>query len=146
MYKKPGTVDKIANAILGFFTSRGMGPAKIHTIEVRGRKSGQLRTAVVNTVNYEGDRYLVAPRGNTEWSRNVKAANGDATLLRKKREKVHLEEVPVDQRAPIIKVYLGENAMATKSHFGLDPAAPIEEFERIAADHPTFKIISAGSA
>jgi hypothetical protein len=143
MYKKPGTVDKIANTILGFFTSRGIGPGKIHTIEARGRKSGQLRTAVVNIVIYEGDRYLVAPRGNTEWARNVKAANGDASLLRKEREKVHLEDVPVDQRAPVIRAYLGENAMTTKAHFGVDPDAPIEEFERIAADHPTFKVISA---
>lgn len=146
MYKKPGAVDKVANSILGFFSSRGIGPEKIHIIEVRGRKSGQLRTAVVNIVNYEGDRYLVAPRGNTEWARNVKAANGDATLRRGDREKVRLEEVQVDQRAPIIKAYLGENAMTTKAHFGVEPDAPIEEFEKIARDHPTFKIISAGEA
>jgi len=145
MYKKPGTVVKIANSILGFFTSRGMGPERIHKIEVRGRKSGQLRTAVISVVEYEGERYLVAPRGNTEWSRNVKAANGDASLLRKDREKVHLEEVPVDQRPPIIKKYLGENASATKAYFGVDPDAPIEDFERIAPDHPTFKVISAAS-
>lgn len=144
MYKKPGTAVRIANAILGFFSSRGMGPDKIHKIEVRGRKSGQLRTAVISVVEYEGDRYLVAPRGNTEWSRNVKAANGDATLLRKDREKVHLEEVPVDQRAPIIKAYLGENATSTKAYFGVEPEAPIEKFQKIAPNHPTFKIISAG--
>lgn len=146
MYKKPGTPVKIANAILGFFSSRGMGPDKIHKIEVRGRKSGQLRTAVISVVTYEGDRYLVAPRGNTEWSRNVKAANGDASLLRKGREKVHLEEVPVDQRAPIIKAYIAENASATKAYFGVEPDDPIENFERIAPDHPTFKVISAASA
>lgn len=146
MYKKPGTMVKVANSILGFFTSLGMAPAKVHRIEVRGRKSGQLRTAVVNVLNYNGDRYLVAPRGNTEWVRNVEAANGDATLLRKDREKVHLEEVPVDQRAPIIKAYLAENATSTKQYFGVEPDDPIDKFEEIAPDHPAFKIISAASS
>lgn len=146
MYKKPGAFVKASNTVLAWVTGLGIGPAKVHKIEVRGRKSGQLRTAVVNVLHYEGERYLVAPRGNTEWSRNVKAANGDASLLRKEREKVHLEEVPVEQRAPIIKAYLGENAMVTKSQFGVEPDDPIESFEKIAADHPTFKIISAASS
>lgn len=146
MYKKPGPMVKFANSVLGFFTERGLGPQRVHKIEVRGRKSGELRTAVVAVLSYNGDRYLVAPRGNTEWSRNVQAAGGDASLLRKEREKIHLEEVPVEQRAPIIKAYLAENEVATKSYFGVEPDDPIEKFEEIAAEHPTFKVISAGSA
>jgi deazaflavin-dependent oxidoreductase (nitroreductase family) len=143
MYKKPGAAVRIANSILGFFTSLGVSPAKVHKIEVRGRKSGQLRTAVINVLNHDGDRYLVAPRGNTEWVRNVRAANGDATLLRKEREKVHLEEVAVDQRAAIIKAYVGENAAATKQYFGVEPGDTIEKYQQIASDHPVFKVISA---
>lgn len=145
MYKKPGTLVKIMNSVLGWFTRFGLSPSKVHKIEVRGRKSGQLRTAVVNVLHYDGRRYLVAPRGNTEWVRNVRAANGDASLLRKDREKVHLEEIPVEQRPPIIKAYVNENAMATKQYFGVEPDDPIERYEGIAPDHPVFQIISPNS-
>jgi hypothetical protein len=94
---------------------------------------------VVNVVEHGGERYLVAPRGNTEWSRNVKAA-GAGTLKHGKLESVRFEEVPVEQRAPIIQSYLKENSMATKAHFGIAPDAPIEEFQRIAPEHPVFRI------
>jgi hypothetical protein len=97
-------------------------------------------------VEYEGERYLVAPRGNTEWVRNVKAAGGEAVLKRGKSERIRLEEIPVDQRALIIKPYLKKTAMATKREFGLDPDAPIEEFERIAPDHPVFRVVRADGA
>jgi hypothetical protein len=70
----------------------------------------------------------------------VKAA-GTGALKHGKREDVRFEEVPVEQRAPIIQKYLSENAMVTKAHFGIDPDAPIEEFRRIAGDHPTFRIV-----
>ena len=54
-----------------------------------------------------------------------------------------LEEIPVDQRAPIIKAYLKKTAMVTKREFGIEPDAPIEEFERIADRHPVFRISPA---
>jgi hypothetical protein len=53
---------------------------------------------------------------------------------------VKLEEIPVLERAPIIAAYLPKNAMATKKHFGVEPNAPIEEFERIAPNHPVFRV------
>jgi hypothetical protein len=56
---------------------------------------------------------------------------------------VRLEELAVDQRARVIKAYLAENAMATKSSFGVEPDAAIEEFERIAPNHPVFRMIAA---
>lgn len=140
MYQRPGTMTNLSNKLAGWVAAMGFGPKKTVVLEVKGRKSGQVRAAVVNIVDYDGEMYLVAPRGNTEWSRNARAA-GEATIRRGKREQVRLEEVPVEQRAPIIQQYLSENAMVTKAHFGIDPQAPIEEFQRIAPDHPTFRII-----
>jgi deazaflavin-dependent oxidoreductase (nitroreductase family) len=141
MYQRPGAFVKLSNRMTGLFASIGLGPAKMVVLEARGRKSGQARSAVVNWVGVDGQRYLVAPRGNTEWVRNVRAANGEAAIKRRGHRQVRLEDVPVDQRAPIIQAYLNENAMVTKAHFGIDPKAPIEEFQRIAPDHPVFRIV-----
>ena len=94
-------------------------------------------------MEHDGQRYLVAPRGNTEWVRNVKAAGGEAILKRRKAERVRLEEVPVEQRAPIIKSYLKKTALVTKREFGIEPEAPLEQFEKIADRHPAFRITKA---
>lgn len=143
MYQRPGAMTKLSNKLVGWMAAMGLGPKRTVVLGVKGRKSGQARSAVVNIVDYDGQMYLVAPRGNTEWSRNARAA-GEATIRRgRKSEHVRLEEVPVEQRAPIIQTYLSENAMVTKAHFGIDPKAPIEEFQRIAPEHPTFRIIDA---
>ena len=141
VYHKPSGFTKMTNAVLSWFASMGLLPARMVTVEVKGRRSGSLRSAVVNTVEVGGQKYLVSPRGQTEWVRNVRAAGGEAVIHHGKRQGVRLEEVPVEQRAPIIKAYLKENTMSTKSHFGVEPDAPIEEFERIAPDHPVFRVV-----
>jgi len=140
MYQRPGTLTKLGNLPIAWLAAMGLGPKKTIVLEVKGRNSGQVRSAVVNIVDVDREMYLVAPRGNTEWSRNARAA-GEATIRHGKREQVRLQEVPVEQRAPIIQAYLSANAMVTKAHFGIEPSAPIEEFQRVAPDHPVFRII-----
>jgi deazaflavin-dependent oxidoreductase (nitroreductase family) len=140
MYRRPGTLAKVSNSLFTKLAALGIGPAKMASIEVAGRKSGVVRSTAVNLVKIDGTRYLVAPRGNTEWARNVRAAGGKAAIKRGKRTLVQLEELPVDQRAPIIQAYLKENAWVTQREFGVSPKAPIEEFHRIAPDHPVFRI------
>jgi deazaflavin-dependent oxidoreductase (nitroreductase family) len=142
-YVRPGGAVKFMNGVVGFFAGMGLTPKHMVVIETVGRKSGKQRRVPVNIVEYEGAEYLVAPRGNTEWYRNVKAAGGAANLKHGKSRPVRLEEVPVDARPPIIKKYLAENAAATKASFGVEPGAPIEDFQRIAPDHPTLRIHDA---
>jgi deazaflavin-dependent oxidoreductase (nitroreductase family) len=113
------------------------------TLEVKGRRSRQPRGAVLNTVEYEGERYLVSPRGESEWVRNVRAAGGEAVIRHGARRKVRLVEIGAAERAPIIKKYLKENTLSTKAHFGIEPGAPLEEFQRIAGLHPVFRIVAS---
>ncbi len=142
-YNRPSRLIQFSNRLFGWLAARGVGPRKTVDLEVRGRKSGQPRRTAVNIVEVEGTRYLVAPRGDTEWSRNARAA-GEGVIHRGKPESVRLSEVAEGERAPIIKKYLGENALVTKREFGIEPDAPIAEFERIASRHPVFRIESAG--
>jgi deazaflavin-dependent oxidoreductase (nitroreductase family) len=142
MYQRPGTLAKVSNGILGRLAALGLSPKKTVRLEVRGRKSGKMHSVPVNIVTVGGTEYLVAPRGNTHWSLNARAA-GEVSIARgNDKRTVRVEEIPIDQRAPIIQSYLKENAMVTKAHFGIEPSAPIEEFHRIAADHPVFRVSS----
>ncbi len=140
IYHKPTAMTRFFNSIFGLFAGMGLLPKRNIMLETKGRRSGQTRSVPVNIVDYEGRRYLVSPRGESEWVRNVRAAGGQAVFRHGKREPVRLQELPAAERAPIIQKYLAENAMATKQHFGIDPKSGIAEFERIAALHPVFRV------
>jgi deazaflavin-dependent oxidoreductase (nitroreductase family) len=140
-YHRPTMLTQLLNRTMGWLASLGLTPSDTVTLEVKGRRTGAVRSAVVTWVEHEGTRYLVSPRGESEWVRNVRAAGGEAAIRRRGRRSVRLEEVPAEQRAPIIKAYLGKTAMATKQHFGVDPKADVAEFGVIAGRHPVFRIV-----
>ncbi len=72
------------NSIISRLAGIGLVPMNTVLLQVRGRRSGEMRSTAVSWVEHEGQRYLVAPRGNTEWVRNVKAASGEAVLKSRK--------------------------------------------------------------
>jgi deazaflavin-dependent oxidoreductase (nitroreductase family) len=140
MYLRPMKLTQFFNRITTWFAARGLTPSHMVRIEVKGRRSGAPRQAVINSVEYEGQRYFVSVRGESEWVRNVRAAGGEIVIQHRGRKPARLVELPAAETAPIIKKYLGENVMATKSKFGVDPKAELAEFEAIAPRHPVFRI------
>jgi hypothetical protein len=89
----------------------------------------------------EGERYLVSMLGaGVDWVRNVKAANGNVILRHGRREEVRLEEVPVNQRAPVLKAYL-KRAPGARPHIPIHKDAALSEFERVASQFPVFRVI-----
>jgi len=140
MYHKPSGLVKAMNSLVGRLASWGLIPGGTALLQVKGRRSGQTRSTAVTWVEHDGQRYLVAPRGNTECVRHVRAAAGDAVLKHGKSDAVRLEDLPLEQQAPLIQAYLKKTASVTKREFGIEPDAPIEEFQRIAPDHPVFRI------
>ena len=139
-YRRPTTLTQLLNRTMGWLASLGLTPSDTVTLEVKGRRTGAVRSTVVTSVEHEGGRYLVSPRGESEWVRNVRAAGGAAVIRHRGRRDARLEEVPAEQRAPVIKAYLAKTAMATKQHFGVDPKADVAEFEAISGRHPVFRI------
>ena len=73
--------------------------------------------------------------------RNLRAAAGAAVFRHGRRRPVRLEEVPIERRAPIIQAWYRRTYVSTRYHFGIDPKAGIEEFERVAAEHPVYRIV-----
>lgn len=138
-YSKPTGMTKRLNSFFGWLGGMGIGPKKMVQLTTRGRKTGQPRTVAVNILEYDGKRYLVAPRGNTQWVRNAIAANGEVVIKHGKAEEVRLVEVPVAERGPIIQKYVQETAVV-RGEFGLEADATVEQAQAIADRHPTFLI------
>ena len=135
---RPHTLAKLLNRAWAIIHALGIAPNYFVTLEVVGRKSGKIVSFPLVLVVIKGERYLVSMLGdNTNWVRNVRAAGGKATLRHGVTEDVRLEEIPVEQRAPIIKAYL-KVAPGARPHIPVDKNAPLTAFEQIAPQFPVF--------
>jgi hypothetical protein len=144
--QKPHWLAKTLNRMWAALASSGAGPAINATLEVSGRKSGRVVSFPVVPAYLGGQRYLVSMLGESaQWVLNVRAAGGKAVLRRGDREEVHLKEVPVGERAPILKAYL-QIADGAQPHMPVNKEAPLSEFEKIAAEYPVFRVLSDGAA
>jgi deazaflavin-dependent oxidoreductase (nitroreductase family) len=107
---------------------------------VRGRTSGQPRSTPVVVATVDGVDYLVSMLGpGSDWVKNVEAANGRAVLRRGGPHDVRLVEIPVAQRAPMLRAYV-RAATSGRHHIPVSVDAPLSEFESIAADYPVYRI------
>jgi deazaflavin-dependent oxidoreductase (nitroreductase family) len=111
---RPNWIARILNRASAAIFSAGVAPDYLATLEVTGRKSGRMILLPVVVTIVDGQRYLVSMLGNdAQWVQNVRAAGGRAVLRSGGREEVALEEIPADQRAPILKAYLQRAKGAT---------------------------------
>jgi deazaflavin-dependent oxidoreductase (nitroreductase family) len=139
-YQKPGWfTEHVFNPMVALLTRAGISLAGSRVLEVRGRKSGEPRQVPVNLLTYDGRRYLVAPRGNTQWVRNLRAAGEGRLLVGRRVETFTSSEVPDDERPPILRAYLKRWKWEVGQFFGgVGPDAPDAELRRIAPEHPIF--------
>ncbi|HEY2990048.1 MAG TPA: nitroreductase/quinone reductase family protein [Candidatus Binatia bacterium] len=120
----------------------GVAPNYLVTLEVNGRKSGRIFSLPLVMAIVDGQRYLASMLGdNVQWVQNVRAAGGKAVLRSGGREEVQLEEVPTDQRAPILKAYL-QRAPGARPHVPVNKDAALAEFQKMAAAFPVFRVAS----
>ena len=138
---RPNWLATVLNRCSAVVHAFGIAPNYLVTLEVRGRRSGRLITLPLVMVVFEGERYLVSMLGEeVDWVRNVKAAGGKVTLRHGRREEVRLEEIPAEQRAPVLKLYL-KRAPGARPHLPVQKDAPLSEFEQVAAQFPVFRVI-----
>jgi hypothetical protein len=142
-----GRPDRLARVLNRFwavqFAAGRLSRERDMTLEVPGRRTGRLVSFPVVVADYQGERYLVSMLGkNANWVLNVRATGGRAVLRRGRSEDVLLEEVDVRARAPILRRYL-QVAPGARPHLPVDPRAPLQDFGRIADQHPVFRIVTA---
>lgn len=137
---RPSRFGRVLNRLSAVMFSAGVMPSRAATLEITGRKSGRPVSFPVVIADYRGDRYLVSMLGaNTNWVRNLKAAGGQAVLRHGRQELILLQEIPVAERAPVLRRYL-QVAPGGRPHIPVDRRAGLAEFERIAADYPVYRI------
>jgi deazaflavin-dependent oxidoreductase (nitroreductase family) len=140
-YKRPGWfMRKTLTPFLNLLMRLGISAWGSRVLEHRGRRSGTLHHTPVNLLTLGEKDYLVAARGETEWVRNVRAADGNLTLiLGRQRQDRTATEVPVDARAQILRAYLRRWKFEVGMFFeGVGPDSTDAEFAVIAQRHPVF--------
>jgi len=139
--RRPTRLGTAVNRFGGWLAGAGVPPSWMCLLEVRGRHSGRTRSTVLVVATHAGERYLVSMLGeNVEWVKNVRAAGGEAVIRHGRRQPVRLEEVPVEDRAPILRAYF-HRAPGARPHMEANLESSVSDFERIAAVHPAFRIV-----
>lgn len=142
-YRRPGWFTRnVMNPTVAWLTRRGVSIWGSRVLEVPGRRSGLPRQVPVNLLTVGDVRYLVAPRGNAEWVRNVRASGGRLDLLLgRSREHQLATELADDDKAEVLRAYLRRWKAEVGVFFeGVDADSPESELRRIAPRHPVFRL------
>lgn len=147
-YVRPGWFTKhVFNPTVALLTQAGVSVWGSRQLRVRGRKTGEWRTTPVNVLTYEGDRYLVAPRGVTQWVRNMRAIGEGELRVGRRTERFRATELPDEEKPPILRAYLERWKAEVGVFFGgVGADSPEEELRRISPDHPIFRIEATAPA
>jgi deazaflavin-dependent oxidoreductase (nitroreductase family) len=139
LYHEPGWFTRnVFNRLVAGLNRVGLGVQGSQTLAVRGRKSGEIRTTPVNPFELEGRTYLLAPRGTTQWVRNLRVAKEGELRSGGKVRRFSAEELPDSEKLPLLRLYIEKWAWEVKSFLGIDALASDDELRRIAPDHPAF--------
>jgi deazaflavin-dependent oxidoreductase (nitroreductase family) len=140
-YQQPGRGTQVLNSAVAGLTKMGISVYGSRILAVRGRKSGEWRTTPVNPLTIEGERYLVSPRGNTQWVRNMRVAGGGELRAGRRVERFSATEVPVEDRPRLLRAYLKKWKFEVGMFFqGVGPDSTDEKLLTVAPDHPVFRI------
>ena len=144
-YRAPGWFTRnVFNRFVAFSTRHGVSVLGSRVLAVKGRSSGQWRTTPVNLLELHGRRYLVSPRGEGQWVRNLRVAGGGELRVGKKIEAFRARELNDDEKVPVLRAYLKRWKVEVGIFFeGVGPDATDEQLHTIAARHPTFEVLQA---
>ena len=140
--KRPGWfTTNVFNRLIATLTGRGVSVLGSRVLEVKGRSSGQPRRTPVNLLDLDGERYLVAPRGETQWARNLRASGEGRLLVGKRSEAFTATEVADEEKAPVLRAYLKRWKFEVGVFFdGVGPDSSEDELRGAAPKHPVFRL------
>jgi deazaflavin-dependent oxidoreductase (nitroreductase family) len=145
-FVKPSLTERIFNRLFAIAIGFGVGLGHNYVVEVRGRKSGRIFSTPIDLLEAGGRSYLVAPRGDTNWVRNARAA-GSVTLRKgHQSDDFAVREVGPAERPELLKAYLDRFALTVQRYFPIPRGSPASEFAPIAERYPVFELTPAGEA
>jgi deazaflavin-dependent oxidoreductase (nitroreductase family) len=147
-YKEPGWFTRnVFNRFVAFATRHGVSVFGSRVLAVRGRTSGEWRTVPVNLLDQGDRRYLVSPRGETQWVRNIRAAGTGELRVGKKVEPFRARELDEDEKVPVLREYLKRWKIEVGVFFdGVGPDSTDEQLRAIGPRHPAFEVLPPEAA
>ena len=144
-YIKPDAFTRtIFNPVVAGLARMGISIRGSRVLEVRGRTSGEWRAVPVNPLPLEGERFLVAPRGTTQWVRNIRVAGGGRLRKGRRTEEFTVLEVADADKLPVLRGYLDEWGFEVGKFFeGVSKDSTDAELAAIAEGFPVFRIVSS---
>jgi deazaflavin-dependent oxidoreductase (nitroreductase family) len=141
-YVAPGWFTRrVFNPVIAILTRLGVSLAGSRVLAVRGRRSGEWRHTVVNVLTHDGERYLVAPRGTTQWVRNLRASGTGTLRVGRRVEDVEAIELADGEKGPILRAYVDRWGWEVGAFFeGVDKDATDEQLATLAPDFPAFRL------
>ncbi len=139
----PNRMASAMNRVWRAIGAQGWWRNRCVTLEVTGRRSGRAIAFPLIVADLDGEQYLVSMLGEqASWVANVRAADGRAVLVHGDRRPVRLVEVPVAERAPILRRYL-DVAPGGRPHIEVERRAPLGEIAAVADRYPVFQLTAA---
>jgi deazaflavin-dependent oxidoreductase (nitroreductase family) len=140
-FRKPNLFERILNKAFGILVGLGLGLRHNYLVEVRGRKTDRIYSTPIDLLEVEGRRFLVAPRGRTQWVRNAEAA-GEVTLKRGiERRRFRISIVPNNEKPEILKEYLDRFKLTVQRYFPVIAGSESRVFVSIAERYPVFELL-----
>lgn len=145
-YVEPGWFTRhVFNPSVAFLTRAGISVWGSRELRVRGRTSGEWRTTPVNLLTLDDTDFLVAPRGETQWVKNLRVAGTGELRVGRRADTFTATELPDTEKAPILRAYLKKWKAEVGAFFdGVSGDSSEADLERIAPDHPVFRITTDG--
>jgi deazaflavin-dependent oxidoreductase (nitroreductase family) len=139
-FRVPSPRERFFNRFYGFLVGVGIGFSYNYLLQVRGRKTGKIYSTPVDLLDMNGHRFLVAPRGRTQWVRNAEAS-GEITLKKGRyHQRFQLRTLSPSEKPPVLKAYLERFRAEVQQYFPVQAGSPPETFAEVADHYPAFEL------
>ncbi len=141
-FQRPNAIERIFNRVFGALVGLGFGLRHNYLLQVRGRKTGKLYAAPIDLLEIDDRKYLVCPRGRSQWVRNAEASG---TVILKKglsRREYRVVAIADQAKSALLKAYLDSFKTTVQRYFPVPAGSPSEAFASIANQYPVFELIA----
>ena len=142
-FRRATALERAFNRVFGLLVGLGLGFPYNYLLQVRGRKSGKLYSTPIDLLEMSGRKYLVAPRGRTQWVRNAEVS-GEVILKRgSARQRFRLRTLEGEEQWEILKAYLDRFRREVQRYFPVPADSPASAFAGLEASYPAFELIAS---
>ncbi len=139
--RAPTAAERLFNRVFGYLVGLGLGFSHHYLLQVPGRKSGRIYSTPIDLLELEGKRFLVAPRGRTQWVRNAEAAEVVTLKKGRARQSFRLHPIPDAEKPEILKAYLDTFRREVQRYFPVPAGSPAAAFVELAENYPVFELL-----